>query len=157
MKVAVIAGSKSDGEFISAVLNVLKEFNIENSVFITSAHRSPNFTREIALKVDKEYDIAIVLAGLSAALPGVIASYTTRPVIGVPLPAELMGLDALFSVAQMPSGVPVATMGVGKKGAKNAALLAIRILSLSNEHLREKLSEYMKHQEEEVKATNSNV
>jgi len=154
MKIAVIAGSKSDEKLIDISCGVLDEFGIESDVFITSAHRSPNLTREIALKIDKTYEVAIVIAGLSAALPGVIASYTQKPVLGVPVNAELSGLDALISIAQMPKGVPVATFGIGEKGAKNAALFAVRILSLKDNALFLKLKEVSEREEEYLRKLN---
>ncbi len=149
MKVAIIAGSTSDKEIMDAAKEVLDEFQIENKAFITSAHRSPNLTKEVAEIVDKEFDVAIVIAGLSAALPGIFATYTQKPVLGVPVASDLMGLDALFSITQMPKGIPVATFGIGKKGAKNAALFALRILSLNSASLRDKLDKKVK--EEEIK------
>ncbi len=149
MKVAIIAGSTSDKDIMDAAKEVLEEFHIENKAFITSAHRSPNLTKEVAEIVDKEFDVAIVIAGLSAALPGIFATYTQKPVLGVPVASDLMGLDALFSITQMPRGIPVATFGIGKKGAKNAALFALRILSLNSESLRDKLDK--KVEEEEIK------
>ncbi len=154
MKVAIIAGSTSDKEIMDAAKEVLDEFSVENKTFITSAHRSPKLTKEVAEIVDKEFDAAIVIAGLSAALPGIFATYTQKPVLGVPVASDLMGLDALFSITQMPRGIPVATFGIGKKGAKNAALFALRILALNDAYLREKLDK--KAEEEEKKLRNLN-
>ncbi len=154
MRVAIIAGSTSDKEIMDAAKEVLDEFGIENKMFITSAHRSPNLTKEVAEIVDREFDVAIVIAGLSAALPGVFATYTQKPVLGVPVASDLMGLDALFSITQMPRGIPVATFGIGKKGAKNAALFALRILALNDTSLREKLIQKAKEEEEKLKKLN---
>ncbi len=154
MKIAIIAGSKSDREIMDAAKEILDKFGVKNSMFVTSAHRSPNLTKEIAERVDKEYDAAIVIAGLSAALPGVIAAYTQKPVLGVPVASDLMGLDALFSITQMPGGVPVAGFGIGKKGAKNAALFAIRILALNDKTLLEKLNNNSKKEEESLRELN---
>ncbi len=154
MKVAIIAGSTSDKEIMNAAKEVLDEFGIENKTFITSAHRSPNLTKEVAEIVDKEFDVAIVIAGLSAALPGIFATYTQKPVLGVPVASDLMGLDALFSITQMPRGIPVATFGIGKKGAKNAALFALRILALNDTSLREKLDLKAKEEEEKLRELN---
>ncbi len=157
MKVAIVAGSKSDKEIMDAAREILDEFGVENSSFITSAHRSPHLTIEVAKKVDEEYEAAIVIAGLSAALPGIFATYTQKPILGVPVASDLMGLDALFSIAQMPRGIPVASFGIGKKGAKNAALFAIRILALKDGELLEKLRENAKKEEEDIRALNGSV
>jgi 5-(carboxyamino)imidazole ribonucleotide mutase len=154
MKVAIVAGSKSDKEFIEAAKEVLDKFGVENSSFITSAHRSPNLTIEVAKMVEEEYEVAIVIAGLSAALPGIFAAYTQKPVLGVPVASDLMGLDALFSIAQMPRGIPVASFGIGSKGAKNAALFAIRILALKDKELLKKLNENAKNEEDEIRTLN---
>ena len=128
LKVAIIMGSKSDIEIADKVTEVFEEKNIEYEVQVISAHRDPEKLDEYLKKCDASVIIAI--AGLSAALPGVIASKTQKPVIGVPVSSKLMGLDALLSIVQMPPGVPVATVGVDN--GKNAALLAIRILNLAN-------------------------
>ena len=139
MKVLVVMGSKSDSQIAEKVTAVLDEFGVEYDVEVASAHRNPKKVEELA---KKDYDVFIAIAGLSAALPGVIAAHTVRPVIGVPVSAKLNGLDALLSIAQMPPGVPVAAMGIDN--GKNAALLAIEILAVKNEELREKLEEYRK-------------
>jgi len=154
MKVAIIAGSKSDKEIMDAAKEVLDDFGIENKSFITSAHRSPNLTKEVAEIVDREFDVAIVIAGLSAALPGIFATYTQKPVLGVPVASDLMGLDALFSITQMPRGIPVATFGIGKKGAKNAALFAMRILALKSPDIRRKLENKAREEEESLRQLN---
>ncbi|AEK73055.1 Phosphoribosylaminoimidazole carboxylase, catalytic subunit (AIR carboxylase) (purE) [Thermococcus sp. 4557] len=139
MRVLVVMGSKSDSHIAEKVTAVLDEFGVEYDVEVASAHRNPKKVEELA---KKDYDVFIAIAGLSAALPGVIAAHTVRPVIGVPVSAKLNGLDALLSIAQMPPGVPVAAMGIDN--GKNAALLAIEILAVKNEELREKLEEYRK-------------
>ncbi len=157
MKIAIVAGSKSDSEIMNAAKEVLDEFGVKNDLFITSAHRSPNLTIEVAKKVDNEYEAAIVIAGLSAALPGIFATYTQKPVLGVPVASDLMGLDALFSIAQMPRGIPVASFGIGKKGAKNAALFAIRILALGDKDLLKKLRENAEKEEEKIRALNEPI
>ncbi len=157
MKIAIVAGSKSDREFMDAAKEILDKFDIESDMFITSAHRSPNLTKEVAKKVDDEYEAAIVIAGLSAALPGVFAAYTQKPVLGVPVASDLMGLDALFSIAQMPRGIPVASFGIGKKGAKNAALFAVRILALKDNELMNRLVENAKEEEEEIRQLNKDA
>ncbi len=136
--VVVIAGSKSDAELMTKVENSLKEFGVSYKCYVASAHRDPEGLRDIVKNSDAKVFIGI--AGLSAALPGAIASHTTRPVIGVPKDVKLSGLDSLLSMMQMPPGVPVATVGVDS--AKNAALLAVEILALGNERLRKALKEY---------------
>ncbi|AMQ18199.1 5-(carboxyamino)imidazole ribonucleotide mutase [Thermococcus peptonophilus] len=137
MKVLVVMGSKSDSPIAEKVTTVLDEFGVPYDVEVASAHRNPKRVEELTRR---DYDVFIAIAGLSAALPGVIAAHTTKPVIGVPVSAKLCGLDALLSIAQMPPGVPVAAVGIDN--GKNAALLAIEILSLREEGLRKKLEEY---------------
>lgn len=125
-KVAVLAGSTSDEPVYSEAIEVLKAENIEVEMKILSAHRNPD-ELDIYVK-SSDASVFICVAGLSAALPGVVASKTQKPVIGVPVSSNLLGLDALFSIVQMPPGVPVACVGIDN--AKNAAYLAIRILKL---------------------------
>ncbi|WP_297062991.1 5-(carboxyamino)imidazole ribonucleotide mutase [Thermococcus sp.] len=137
MKVLVVMGSKSDSHIAEKVTAVLDEFGVEYDVEVASAHRNPKKVEELA---KKGYDVFIAIAGLSAVLPGVIASHTVKPVIGVPVSAKLGGIDALLSIVQLPPGVPVATVGIDN--GKNAALLAIEILALKNENLRKKLEKY---------------
>ncbi len=138
MRVLVVMGSKSDSQVAEKVTAVFDEFDVDYDVEVASAHRNPGKVEELA---GKDYDVFIAIAGLSAALPGVIASHTTKPVIGVPVSAKLGGLDSLLSIAQMPPGVPVAAVGIDN--GKNAALLAIEILALKDESLKKKLEEYM--------------
>jgi len=133
----VVMGSKSDSHIAEKVTGVLDEFGVDYDVEVASAHRNPKKVEELA---KKDYDVFIAIAGLSAALPGVIAAHTVKPVIGVPVSAKLNGLDALLSIAQLPPGVPVAAVGIDN--GKNAALLAVEILAVRNEKLREKLEEY---------------
>jgi len=137
MKVLVVMGSRSDSHIAEKVTAVLDEFGVGYDVEVASAHRNPKKVEELA---KKDYDVFIAIAGLSAALPGVIAAHTVKPVIGVPVSAKLDGLDALLSIAQLPPGVPVATVGIDN--GKNAALLAVEILALKDEKLRERLEEY---------------
>ncbi|WP_087036035.1 5-(carboxyamino)imidazole ribonucleotide mutase [Thermococcus litoralis] len=137
MKVLVVMGSKSDSQVAEKVTKVLDEFGVSYDVEVASAHRNPKKVEELA---KKDYEVFIAIAGLSAALPGVIAAHTTKPVIGVPVSAKLGGLDALLSIAQMPPGVPVASVGIDN--GKNAALLAVEILALKDERLKKKLEEY---------------
>ncbi len=137
MKVLVVMGSKSDSHIAEKVTKVLEEFGVEHDIEVASAHRNPEKVEELARR---DYDVFIAIAGLSAALPGVIASHTTKPVVGVPVSAKLGGLDSLLSIVQMPPGVPVAAVGIDN--GKNAALLAIEILALKDESLKKKLEEY---------------
>ncbi len=132
-KVAVVMGSKSDEAAVAPALDVLKEMGIEFEVQVISAHRTPDRARRFAMEAkDNGYELIIGAAGMAAHLPGVLASWTTLPVIGVPLAgSELKGIDALYAIVQMPPGIPVATVAVG--GAKNAAYLAAQILGLKYE------------------------
>jgi 5-(carboxyamino)imidazole ribonucleotide mutase len=125
MKVAIILGSESDRPIAEKAEKVLKENKIAFETFVASAHREPEKVKELA---SRDFDVFIAIAGLSAALPGVIASYTKKPVIGVPVSSKLGGLDSLLSIVQMPKGVPVACVGIDN--GENAAWLAIRILKL---------------------------
>lgn len=139
MRVLVVMGSRSDSEIAEKVTTVLDEFGVDYDVEVASAHRNPEKVERLA---KSDYDVFITIAGLSAALPGVIAAHTTKPVIGVPVSAKLGGLDALLSIAQMPPGVPVAAVGIDN--GKNAALLAVEMLALKDEGLEKKLREYRK-------------
>ncbi len=129
MKVWVFMGSKSDSEIMSAAEGVLDEASVPYETFIHSAHREPDNIRNLVSQAKEKGVVAIIAgAGLAAHLPGFIASLTEIPVLGVPIPASTLGgIDSLLSIAQMPSGVPVATFGIGKAGAKNAALFASRL------------------------------
>lgn len=130
-KVLIIIGSKSDQEYAEKCREQLAVFKIEGEIEVSSAHRHPERTSELTSRAEQEgFEVIIAMAGLSAALPGVAAAHSHLPVIGVPLPAALGGIDALLSMAQMPSGIPVATVAIGLPGAKNAAVLAARILAL---------------------------
>jgi 5-(carboxyamino)imidazole ribonucleotide mutase len=142
--VGVVMGSKSDEPLMQPALDTLQELSIEYEVSVISAHRHPEKTRQYGLNArDRGIEVIIAGAGRAAHLPGVMASWTTLPVIGVPLPtSELKGMDALLSVAQMPGGVPVACVAIGSAGAKNAALLAARILGLKYDNIREAYKEY---------------
>lgn len=137
--VGVVIGSSSDMPLLQATLDTLKELSIEYEVSVISAHRTPEKAREYGQKArDRGIEVIIAGAGGAAHLPGVLASWTTVPVIGVPLPtSELKGLDALYSIVQMPGGVPVACVAVGEAGAKNAALLSAQILGLKYDKIRE--------------------
>jgi len=142
--VAVVMGSKSDAEAMQPALDVLKELSIDYEVNVISAHRTPEKARQYGLAArSKGVEVIIAAAGGAAHLPGVLASWTTLPVIGVPLAAsELKGIDALYSIVQMPAGIPVATMAIGTAGAKNAAYLAAEILGLKYDKIREAYEKY---------------
>ncbi|HBJ80425.1 MULTISPECIES: 5-(carboxyamino)imidazole ribonucleotide mutase [Pseudothermotoga] len=140
MKVAIVVGSSSDLEHARQASDTLRIFELAHEIFILSAHRTPLEVMDFAKNAEKEFSVIIAMAGKAAHLPGVIASMTSLPVIGVPLSASISGIDSLFSIVQMPDGIPVATMGVDS--AKNAALFAVEILSLNSSKLREKLKEY---------------
>ena len=142
--VAVVMGSKSDTEVMQPTLDVLKGLGIDYEVSVISAHRSPEKARQYGLAArSKGIEVIIAAAGGAAHLPGVLASWTTLPVIGVPLAAsELKGVDALYSIVQMPAGIPVASMAIGTVGAKNAAYLAAEILGLKYDKIREAYEKY---------------
>jgi phosphoribosylaminoimidazole carboxylase PurE protein len=144
MMVGVLIGSDSDYETAKEALDLLKEFGVSFSLEVSSAHRSPERTVKLVKSFEeKGVEVFIAVAGKAAHLAGVVAAHTVRPVIGVPVASPaLNGLDALLSTVQMPKGVPVATMGLGKSGAANAALLAVQILSLREPTLRERLKGY---------------
>ncbi len=134
-------GSRSDMELMSGASKTLKEFGIDSETVVASAHRTPKKVRAFVEQAEKGYDLIIAGAGMAAHLPGVIASYTTLPVIGVPVSSKsLGGFDALYSIVQMPPGVPVATVAID--GAKNAAILATEVLALRYPFLVQKLKRY---------------
>ena len=147
MKVAIIMGSDSDWAVMKAAVDTLKSFGVEVDLTVASAHRTPQKVYDFVKISDAQ--IFIAAAGMAAHLAGVVASLTTKPVIGVPISAEpLKGLDSLLSTVQMPGGVPVATMAIN--GAKNAALFAAGILALQDTALAEKLTAYRKQMAEAV-------
>ncbi|MDO5598256.1 MULTISPECIES: 5-(carboxyamino)imidazole ribonucleotide mutase [Acidaminococcus] len=152
MKVAMIMGSNSDWPVLEPAEKVLKEFGIEVEVVVASAHRTPELVKEFASGArDRGVEAIIAAAGAAAHLGGVIAAYTTLPVIGIPINATpLNGMDSLLSFVQMPSGIPVATMAIN--GAKNAAIFAVEILAGKYPELVTKLADYRKKMQEEVKA-----
>ena len=145
--VGVVIGSKTDTEPVQPALDMLKQLGIDYELFIISAHRKPEKAREYGLEAEKRgLKVIIAAAGYAAHLPGVLASWTNLPVIGVPLPtSDLRGIDALLSISQMPGGVPVACVGIGPGGAKNAALLAAQILAADHKEIREA---YLKYKQE---------
>jgi len=150
--VGILLGSKSDWETMQAAALVLDEFGVPHEERAASAHRSPALVAEYAGSAEKRgLEVIIAAAGLAAHLPGVVAAMTLLPVLGVPMQGKALGgLDALLSIAQMPGGVPVGTLAIGSHGAKNAALLAVRILSNSRPELREKLRRYHEKMVEQI-------
>jgi phosphoribosylaminoimidazole carboxylase PurE protein len=157
--VSVVMGSDSDFPIMKETVKILKEFSISHEVSVTSAHRSPERTSTFAREAaQRGIRVIIVGAGAAAHLAGVIASQTHLPVIGVPIDSTpLRGFDALLSTVQMPGGIPVATMAIGKAGAKNAAIMAIRILALEDAGLRGKLNDYVDNMAEKVKEKQKNL
>jgi 5-(carboxyamino)imidazole ribonucleotide mutase len=151
--VAVVMGSDSDMPTMKACIDKLKEFGIEPDIRIISAHRTPDIAADFAESAAKKgIKVIIAAAGMAAHLAGAIAARTTLPIIGVPLVASESpaGIDAILSTAQMPPGVPVATMALGKAGAVNAALFAVQILALNDEKLAAKLADFRKAQCQKV-------
>ncbi|WP_010917555.1 5-(carboxyamino)imidazole ribonucleotide mutase [Thermoplasma volcanium] len=149
-KVAVIMGSSSDYEVMKAAIDTLNEFGVDVISKVVSAHRTPEFMMQFAKEAASSGIEAIIAgAGGAAHLPGMVAAMTPLPVIGVPVPTKnLGGMDSLLSIVQMPSGVPVATVAIGN--SKNAALLAIRILSIKYPDLMAKMSEFMESEKQRV-------
>jgi 5-(carboxyamino)imidazole ribonucleotide mutase len=142
--VGVVMGSKSDAEAMQPALETLKALGIEHEVNVISAHRTPEKVRQYGLDArGRGIEVIIAAAGGAAHLPGVLASWTTLPVIGVPLASsELKGVDALYSIVQMPAGIPVATVAIGKAGARNAAYLTAEILGLKYDKIQEAYKKY---------------
>lgn len=142
--VAIVMGSESDYDVMYHAVETLEKFGVEHDVRILSAHRSPDATAAFARDAAANGTRVIIAgAGFAAHLAGVIAAHTTLPVIGVPIPSsDLKGMDALYATVQMPSGIPVATVTIGKAGATNAALLAVQMLALSDDRLSEALAEH---------------
>lgn len=150
-KIGIVMGSNSDLPIMKEAISILNEFEVDFDLNIISAHRTPERAHSYALEAEKKYAVIIAAAGGAAHLAGVIASLTPIPVIGVPMQTSgLGGLDSLLSMVQMPSGVPVATMSIGKSGAINAALLAIQIISIADTNLRDKIVMFKKKLSDEV-------
>jgi len=156
--VGIVIGSDSDLDTIKETAKILDKFNVGYRIDIISAHRSPKKLYNYALNVkEKGLEVIIAGAGMSAHLPGVLASLVTIPVIGVPMETNLGGLDSLLSMVQMPSGVAVATVSIGKAGAKNAGILACEILALKYKDIEKKIDEYKKELEEEIEKKNKKL
>tara|TARA_X000000950_G_scaffold191498_1_gene231200 strand:- start:19 stop:507 length:489 start_codon:yes stop_codon:yes gene_type:complete len=151
-KLAIVMGSQSDYSTMKDCIKILKSLKISFDVKIVSAHRTPKRLYEFAKKSERSYSVIIAGAGGSAHLPGMIASLTTVPVIGVPVESKkLKGLDSLLSIVQMPKGIPVGTVAIGKDGAINAALYAASILGITNKKIKNSLLELRIKQTKSVK------
>ena len=159
MKVMVFLGSESDFDAVEDGLALLKDFGVPFGLEVTSAHRSPERTLRLVKSAEAGgVEIFIAVAGKAAHLAGVVASQTVKPVIGVPVESEaLAGLDALLSTVQMPKGIPVATMALGRHGGSNAALLVVEILALNDEALRSKLVAYRAKMADKVEAASLKI
>ncbi len=153
--VAVLMGSKSDWETMRAASETLAQFGVAHESRVMSAHRTPTLASEFASKAEaRGIEVIIAAAGGAAHLAGVIAAHTTLPVLGVPMKSDaLNGLDSLLSTVQMPAGIPVGTLAIGKPGATNAALLAIAILANSRPELKKKLRDFRSEQEKKIRET----
>ena len=151
-KVSIIMGSKSDLPVAEKAINILKKFEVPFDINVASAHRTPHRVEELVINSDA--DVFIAIAGLSAALPGVVASFTIKPVIGVPVSGAI-NFDALLSVVQMPPGIPVAAVGMDR--GDNAATLAVEMLSIKDASLQEKLKAYRQEQADKVVADSEKV
>ena len=153
--VAVLMGSKSDWDTMRAASETLKKFGVPHESHVMSAHRTPALASEFARSADSRgVEVIIAAAGGAAHLAGVIAAHTTLPVLGVPMKSDaLNGLDSLLSTVQMPAGIPVGTLAIGKAGATNAALLAVAILANSRPELKRKLKEFRAEQEKIIRET----
>ena len=145
-KIGIVIGSKSDTEMIQQTLKVLDQLGIVYELSVISAHRNPEKIRNYGLGAEEQgFELIIAAAGGAAHLPGVLASWTSVPVIGIPVPnGALHGIDALLSIVQMPGGVPVAAVGIGKGGATNAALLAAQILGMKYDDIKQAYKQYKK-------------
>jgi phosphoribosylaminoimidazole carboxylase PurE protein len=150
-KIGIILGSDSDLPYMEKGIQMLKELKISFEIEVSSAHRTPNRTIELVKDFEKKgIQVIIAAAGGAAHLPGVIASHTLLPVLGVPITSALSGLDSLYSIVQMPSGIPVAAFSIGSSGGVNSVLFAVEILALHDNELKKKLEEYRENQKMNV-------
>ena len=156
--VGIVMGSDSDFSIMEEASKVLEHFNIAHEVLVTSAHRTPEITKAYVQDAESRgCAVFIAAAGMAAHLAGAVSAMTVRPVIGVPMNASLDGLDALLSTVQMPAGIPVATVAIGKAGAKNAAYLAVQILATSESELQEKLKDERKKNAEAISVKDASL
>ena len=146
-KIGIIMGSDSDFPYLEKGIKLLKEFGIPFAIEVSSAHRTPARTVDLIKSFeDNGVQVIIAAAGGAAHLPGVIASHTLLPVLGVPINSALSGVDSLYSIVQMPGGIPVATFGIGNSGGVNSVLFALEIIALKDEAVKEKLVQYRRDQ-----------
>ncbi|MDH5681055.1 MAG: 5-(carboxyamino)imidazole ribonucleotide mutase [Spirochaetota bacterium] len=149
--VGILMGSDSDLSVMKEAALILEEFDVGYDITILSAHRTPELLTDYVQKANENFEVLIAGAGAAAHLPGVVAAHTTLPVIGVPLDAtSLGGTDSLYAIVQMPGGIPVATMAIGKAGAKNAGLFAVQILAASRPELKKRMADYRKAMSQSV-------
>lgn len=151
-RIGIILGSDSDFPYLEKGIKILEEFQVSYNLEVSSAHRTPARTVSLVKEFEKSgVQIIIAAAGGAAHLPGVVAAHTLLPVLGVPIDSALSGVDSLYSIVQMPAGIPVAAFGIGNPGGTNAVLFALQILSLADENIRQKLLDYRTKQELAVK------
>ncbi len=155
-KVGIVMGSDSDMKVMSKAADMLEQLGIEFEMTIISAHRMPDIFMDYAKSAEEKFDVMIAGAGMAAHLPGMLAAITPVPVIGIPLSGSVLdGMDAVYSIMQMPPGIPVATVAIN--GAKNAAILAAKMLSISDPELRDKLKAYSRELKEQVSAKDARL
>lgn len=152
-QIGIILGSDSDYPFMEKGIALLKQLKVEFEIEVSSAHRTPDRTLELVKSFEeKGIRVIIAAAGGAAHLPGVIAAHTTLPVLGVPINSPLSGIDSLYSIVQMPGGIPVAAFGIGNSGGLNSILFALEILALSDNNLKDEVNRYREEQKLTVKA-----
>ena len=160
MSVAVVMGSKSDLDIVRGALDILDSFGVAYRARVISAHRTPEEAAAFARKVESSPEIKVVIcaAGMAAHLGGVLAAYTTKPIVAIPVPSAPFGaVDSLLAIVQMPPGVPVAAVTAGKAGGRNAALYAVSILALGDAGLAEKLRDFRRRQHDQVVAADAEL
>jgi len=157
-KVGIIAGSASDLPLIKKTTETLEKLKIDYDITIASAHRTPDKVSIYAKEAENKYSVIIAAAGYAAHLGGVVSAYTNLPVIGIPINSSpLLGIDALLSTAQMPAGVPIATVSIGEAGAVNSAVLAARIISLFNSDVKEALNKYKQDMVDKIEKADADL
>lgn len=151
-RIGIILGSDSDFPYIEKGINLLKEFQVPFAIEVSSAHRTPARTLELIKDFESSgVEVIIAAAGGAAHLPGVVASHTLLPVLGVPIDSALSGVDSLYSIVQMPGGIPVAAFGIGKSGGVNSILFALQILALKDENIKKQMADFREKQKATVK------
>lgn len=157
-KIGIILGSDSDFPYMEKGISLLEKFNIKYKMEISSAHRTPERTIQLIRDFENDgIEVIVAAAGGAAHLPGVIAAHTLLPVLGVPIDSKLAGVDSLYSIVQMPGGIPVATFGIGNSGGVNSILFAIHILALNDPALKQKLAGFRKEQKQQVMEKSQNL